>query len=128
MTRTLDGFAPYMVCALSPLGRDNPSCALYTDCLHPTLYLSLSTGAALVSPILNPHLKTSPTRLTLLKVGVLVMELRDGYQLSLGLLILALTHTYYIAPHVPPMLILMCYMYVYVCFLSVLHVVVLHPI
>ena len=50
MTRTLDGFAPYMVCALSPLGRDNLSCALHTECLHPTLYLSLSTGAALVSP------------------------------------------------------------------------------
>ena len=50
MMRTLDGIAPYMVYALSPLGRDNLSCALYAECLHPTLYLSLSTGAALGSP------------------------------------------------------------------------------
>ena len=51
MTSSLDSIAPCMVCALSPLGRDNLSCALYTEGLHPIkVCLSLSTGAALVSP------------------------------------------------------------------------------
>ena len=46
---------------------------------------SLCPQRLLLCLLPDPPLRTPPTRLTLLKVGVLVMELRDGYQLSLGL-------------------------------------------
>ena len=73
MTRSLDGIAPCMVCALSPLGRDNLSCTLYTECVHPKVS-SLCPQGLLLCLLPDPPLRTPPTRITLLKVGVLVME------------------------------------------------------